>query len=95
MKAVETPQAATVLRDYEAAKTEAWDDLDALGRAEESVDLFLRDLGPVYDARRELRVRIAELRGPAELPKPRWQTDTQRKVAACPRCGERPAPVAA
>jgi len=63
------------------------DDLDSLVRAEAIVDRYLRRLSPHYAFRRELRERIAELRGPAELPGPRWQTDRQRRVAECPRCG--------
>ncbi len=34
--------------------------------------------------------RLAELDGPAVLPRPRWQTDKQRRIATCPRCGTRP-----
>lgn len=63
------------------------DTLDALTVAEKYVDETLRALGPLYDYRRDLRGRIAELRGPAELPRPRFRTDRQQRVAECPRCG--------
>ena len=63
------------------------DTLDVLERAEAYVDETLRALGPMYEYRRQLRKRIAELRGPAELPRPRWRTDRQQRVAECPRCG--------
>lgn len=63
------------------------DTLEALDAAERYVDAWLRTIGPFYDFRRDLRGRIAELRGPAELPKPRWRTDRQQRVAECPRCG--------
>lgn len=66
------------------------DDLDSLVEAERLVDAFLRGLGPHYDYRRRLRERIADLRGPADLPKRRFRTDKQQRVAACPRCGAVP-----
>lgn len=63
------------------------DDLESLVEAEAIVDRYLRRQSPHYAFRRALRERIAELRGPAELPRPRWQTDRQRRVSECPRCG--------
>lgn len=67
------------------------DELETLVSMERRVDSFLRHLSPHYEFRRELRERIAELRGPAELPRARWRSDRQSRVAACPRCGERSA----
>jgi hypothetical protein len=64
------------------------DDLDTLVRAEAIVDRYLRGLASQYAFRRALRERIAELRGPAELPRPRYRTDKQQRVSECPRCGE-------
>lgn len=64
------------------------DDLAALEEAERAVDAFLRSLGPRYDFRRSLRERIADLRGPAELPAARYRTDKQARVSVCPRCGD-------
>lgn len=69
------------------------DALDPLVEAERLVDAYLRRQGAHYDYRRRLRERIAELRGPADLPKPRFQTDRQRRVASCPRCGAHPSDV--
>lgn len=69
------------------------DDLDTLVEAERRVDRFLRSLGPHYGFRRALRERIAELRGPAGLPRPRYRTAKQARVSECPRCGARPSDV--
>lgn len=63
------------------------DNLAALEQAEAEVDDRLRALSPVYEYRRQLRERIAELRGAAELPRPRFRTNVQQKVSECPRCG--------
>jgi hypothetical protein len=80
-----------VYEEYIAAKhvliEAAGDDVKELARIEAQVDGFLRGLGPVYELRKELRQNIASLQGPIKLPKPRLQTDTQRRVSACPRCG--------
>lgn len=65
------------------------DDIKTLQAAEETVDRYLRRLSPHYRFRAELRERIAELQGPALLPKPRARTDRQARVAACPRCGRK------
>lgn len=65
------------------------DDLDALVAAERIVDAYLRRQSVHYNFRRRLRERIAELRGPAVLPRPRHQTDVQKKVHECPRCSGR------
>lgn len=62
-------------------------DLATLVDEEARVDRYLRSLSPHYAYRRALRERIAELRGPAEMPPPRYRTETQGKVARCPRCG--------
>lgn len=45
------------------------------------------ELGRIYRALLPIRERLAELRGPAVLPRPSRQTDKQRRVSACPRCG--------
>jgi hypothetical protein len=50
-------------------------------------DTLDRRLSVIYRELRPLRVRIAELRGPAVLPRRRYQTETQAKVDRCPRCG--------
>ncbi len=63
------------------------DDLDVLVEAERLVDRYLRTQSRHYAFRGDLRLRIAELRGPAELPRPRYRTETQQKVSVCPRCG--------
>lgn len=65
------------------------DDLDTLVEAERTVDRYLRSLRDHYEFRRQLRERIAELRGPAELPHRRHRTDSQERVGRCPRCGAR------
>ncbi len=64
------------------------DDLQTLAQAEIWVDRYLRSQSRHYRFRGDLRKRIAELRGPAELPRRRDRTDKQMKVAECPRCGE-------
>lgn len=46
-------------------------------------------LAPIYRVRRELRQAYAERFPPAEQPPRRYRTETQEKVARCPRCGER------
>lgn len=45
-------------------------------------------LGVLYRERRKVSVGMAE-RFDAELPRRRWRSETQEKVARCPRCGER------
>ena len=45
------------------------------------------ELGKIYRRRDEILEALAELRGPAVLPKPRYQTDKQRAISRCPRCG--------
>ncbi len=67
-------------------------DVKELARIDASVDAFLRGFGPIYELRKELRQNIASLQGPIKLPKPRLQTDTQRRVAQCPRCGSTSVP---
>ncbi len=63
------------------------DDLDALERAEVIVDNYLRTQAKHYKFRAALRAEIARQRGKAELPRPRWRSEVQQKVAECPRCG--------
>jgi hypothetical protein len=60
--------------------------LPALVDAEKAVD---RDARKLYGFRSELRKTIAELRGVAVLPPRHRRTEVQRRVASCPRCGER------
>lgn len=55
--------------------------IDVARRKREVADLMAR-MEP-------LRERLAVLRGPAVLPRPSRRTETQSKVAACPRCGGR------
>jgi len=65
------------------------DDVEALSALEDHVDRYLRTQSVHYEFRRRLRERVAELRGPAELPSPRYRSERQMKVAECPRCGTR------
>ena len=53
-----------------------------LNRLDEQLVAIYRERAPILEA-------LAELRGPYELPKPRFQTDKQRAVSRCPRCGGR------
>ncbi len=46
-------------------------------------------LADIYRERRPVLEALAEVRGPAVLPKRRYQTDTQAKIQRCPRCGGR------
>lgn len=62
------------------------DDLDTLTNLEAHVDKYLRRQNVHYNFRKLLRERIAELRGPAVLPRPRYRTERQSRVAECPRC---------
>jgi hypothetical protein len=87
MPEMKSPMAILLLRGYEETKEEIWDSLPELEHHEENLDAYLRSLGPVYAARDELRARIAELRGPAALPKrARDRSAKQERVARCPRC---------
>lgn len=45
-------------------------------------------LTELYRQRRKLTERFAEDHPPV-LPKPRFQSDVQQRVARCPRCGGR------
>lgn len=45
-------------------------------------------LSPMYVVRRKLREAFAERFEPT-LPHPAYRTDTQAKVARCPRCSQR------
>ena len=56
------------------------DDLAALVQADE-------EFWPYQGRWKRVRERIAELRGPADLPRPSRQSDVQARVARCPRCG--------
>lgn len=62
------------------------DDLAALEDAEVRLDIYLRNFGPLYGVRSDLRTRIAEVRKMAKLPPPRFRTDIQHRVSTCPRC---------
>jgi hypothetical protein len=44
-------------------------------------------LSAIYRERRDVMAALADVRGEYELPPARLQTETQRKVASCPRCG--------
>lgn len=46
-------------------------------------------LSPLYRVRANLREELAARFPPPELPAPRYRTQTQEKVARCPRCGGR------
>lgn len=63
------------------------DDVGALLEAERLVDRYLRAQARHYAFRGDLRERIAELDGPAVLPRPRWRSNVQQRVSECPRCG--------
>lgn len=45
-------------------------------------------LAPIYRVRRDLREAYAERFPTPELPRRRYRTDIQEKVARCPRCGQ-------
>lgn len=62
------------------------DDLDTLAALEAVVDKWLRSLSPHYELRRKLRERIAEITETPAMPKRRYRTDVQARVASCPRC---------
>lgn len=49
------------------------------------------DAWPVWRAASRLRERIAELEGEYGMPPARRQSDKQRRIAACPRCGHKEA----
>jgi hypothetical protein len=53
------------------------------------LDRISEELGKLYRERDPILAALAEARGPAELPKPRFRTDKQNLVARCPRCGTR------
>lgn len=53
-----------------------------LTRIEEALSALYRERAPILEA-------LAEARGPAVLPKPRYRTDVQKAVSRCPRCGDR------
>lgn len=62
------------------------DDLHMLEHAEEDLSRHLRDVGPLYGVRNDLRARIAELRGKPTLPRARDRSEVQSRVSTCPRC---------
>ena len=70
----------------EADLRRLWNNLDGLVQARAEME---RWTGRVYGVRAQYDARIAELQGPAKLPRPRYQTDVQRRVAVCPRCRQR------
>lgn len=65
------------------------DDLPALKNALEEIEDYLaekrRPLRRIYQARDQIQARVAQLE-PITLPKRRWQTDKQQRVARCPHC---------
>lgn len=65
------------------------DNLPTLVSEELRVDTYLRRQSEHYAHRARLRERIAELRGPAQLPRPRYRTDVQNRVSRCSRCGSK------
>lgn len=68
------PETGELLEDEEALRA-------ALSEVEER-------MAPLYRTRRVLREALCELAGPAVLPRRRQRTDTQQRVAQCPRCGQ-------
>lgn len=64
---------------------------EAIAAAREADAYVGAELGKAYrqldEVRERLRVLQAELPA-AALPKPRYRSDVQAKVARCPRCGE-------
>lgn len=46
-----------------------------------------RQIGELYRERRQVMEAFAEAEGPAVLPVRTRQTDVQKLVARCPRCG--------
>lgn len=73
-------------RDQE--RTDSWDDLAELRALDNQIRT---DMGRAYRLLDGVNERAAELAGPAVLPRPSRQTDKQRRVAACPRCGSKEA----
>lgn len=65
------------------------DDLPTLEDAEAELSKYLSGFGVLYGIRRELRGAIAAKRKAASLPRPRFRTEIQQKVAECPRCATR------
>ena len=63
--------------------------MSEIAQLQDELNHLERELSKLYRLREPILVRLAELRGPAELPKPRYQTDKQRAVSRCPRCGMR------
>lgn len=53
---------------------------EELSRIEEALGKLYRERDPILQA-------LAEARGPAELPRPRYRTDKQNLISRCPRCG--------
>lgn len=45
-----------------------------------------REAQPMFELRSLAQARLAELRGPAHLPRPSRRSELQQKVACCPRC---------
>lgn len=65
---------------------------EALSTREEIMDAMKEldeRMSPLYAARRALRDAYLQVSQPAALPSRRSRTDTQERVARCPRCGGR------
>lgn len=60
---------------------------DAVEDAFIRVKALKREIADVMARLDPLRLRLAELRGPAVLPARRHRTPTQELTASCPRCG--------
>jgi hypothetical protein len=46
-------------------------------------------MAPLYRERRALREQYVEKFDPPDMPRARYRTPTQERVARCPRCGGR------
>lgn len=77
---------STPARTPDEASSPSGNTLAALTKREQDLE---DELSIIYQELRPLRVQIAELRGPVELPHRRYRTETQNRVARCPRCGEK------
>lgn len=54
-----------------------------------ALDAIEERLAPIFRLRRQLLAERAVRFEPPELPPRRARTETQEKIARCPRCGER------
>jgi len=73
-------------RAMEATAPKVWDDPVVL---HDLSDRIRTDMGRMYRLLDRIDARVAELRGPADLPRPSRRTPTQQRVSKCPRCGDR------